>query len=42
MEIKDFLPTQASLYKYTWEVVAYIVITGKGQTSLDIWPKNLN
>ena len=42
MGIKDFLPEKASLYKYTWEVVVYMVIIGKGHSGLDIWPRTLN
>lgn len=37
INIKDFLLKQASLYKYTWEVVACIVIIGKGRLGPDIW-----
>ena len=42
MGIKDSMPEQASFCKYTWEVVVYMVITGKGRLGPDIWPKTLN
>ena len=42
MGIKDFSSEQASLCEYTWEVVACIVITGKGRSGPDIWPETLN
>ena len=42
MGIKDSSPKQASLYKYTWEFVACIVIIGKGRSGLNIWPKTPN
>ena len=42
MGIKDSSPKQASFYEYTCEVVAYMVITGEGRSSPDIWPKTLN
>ena len=40
--IKDFLPKQASFYKYTWDVITFIVITGEGCLSPDIWLETLN
>lgn len=42
MGIKDFLPEQASFCKCNWEVVAYIITTGKGRSGPDIWLKTLN
>ena len=42
MDIKDFLPKQASLCEYIWKVVVCIVITSEGYSSLNIWPKILN
>ena len=42
MDIKDFLPKQASLYKYTWEVIAFMVITDEGYLDPDIWLETLN
>lgn len=42
MDIKDFSPKQASFCKYTWEIVAYMIITGKKHLGLDIWPGTLN
>ena len=42
MRIKDFSPEQASLCKYTWEVVAYMVIRGEGRSGPDIWPETPN
>lgn len=40
--IKDFSFTQANLYKYTWEILVYMVITAKKQKGPDIWPETLN
>ena len=40
--IKDFLPKQTSFCEYTSNVVAYIVISGKGRSGLDIWPETPN
>ena len=42
MGIKDSLPEQASLYEYTWEVVACMVIIGEGHSGPDIWPETPN
>ncbi len=42
MGIKEFSPKQASLCEHTWEVVAYMVMTGEGRSGLDIWPKTPN
>lgn len=42
MDIKNFLLKQVSLYKYTWEVFVYMVITGKGYLGPNIWPKTSN
>ena len=42
MGIKDFSPKQASFCEYTWEVIACMVIIGKGRSGLDIWPKTLD
>ena len=39
MHSKDFLPENASFCKKTWEIVAYMVITGKGNSGPNIWPK---
>ena len=33
------IPAAQSLCKYTWEVVACIVLTGKGGLGPDIWPE---
>ena len=42
MGIKDFLLKKASFCKYTWKVVAYIMITGEGHSGLYIWPETPN
>ena len=42
MGIKDFSPKQASFCEYTWEVVACMVIIGKGHLGSDIWPETPN
>ena len=42
MDIKNSLLEQASFYEHTWEVVIYMVITGKRRSDLDIWPKTPN
>ena len=42
MGIKNFLPKQASLYKYTWEVFAYMLITSERRLGPDIWPETPN
>lgn len=42
MRIKDFLPAQASLCKYIWEVIICIMITNEEQVGLDIWLKTPN
>lgn len=34
-------PATCSFCEYTWEVIAYMIITGKGYTRPDIWPKTL-
>ena len=39
MGIKDFLLKQESFCEHTWEVLTYMVITGKGCSGLDIWPE---
>ncbi len=36
IEIKDSTPTACSLCEYTWEVVACMVLTGKGRLGPDI------
>ena len=42
MGIKDSLPKQASLCKYTWEVIACMVIISKWRSGPDIWPETPN
>ena len=42
MSINDSLPKQVNFCEYTWEVVAYMMITGKGRSSSDMWPKTPN
>lgn len=42
MGIKDFSPKQASFCEYTREVIVCMMITGKGRSGLDIWPKTPN
>lgn len=42
MGIKDFLPKRINLYKYTSEVVAFMVMTGKECLSPNIWTKTSN
>ena len=37
--IKDSIPAAQSLCEYTWEVVACMVLTGKGRLGPDIWPE---
>ena len=37
--IKDSIPAARSLCEYTWEVVACMVLTGKGRPGPDIWPE---
>ena len=37
--IKDSIPAARSPYKYTWEVVACMVLTGKRRLGPDIWPE---
>ena len=37
--IKDSILAARSLCKYTWEVVACMVLTGKGRPRPDIWPE---
>lgn len=39
MGIKDFFPKQKSFYEYTWDIIACMMITGDGYSSLDIWPE---
>lgn len=39
MIIQDFLHKQISFYKYTEEIIIYIVIIDKKLLSLNIWPK---
>ena len=39
--IKDSIPAAQSLYKYTWEVVTCMFLTGKGRLGPDIWPETL-
>ena len=39
LEIKDSTLASRSLCKYTWEVVLYIVLTGKERLGPDIWLK---
>ena len=33
------IPAACSLCKYTWEVVTYLILTGKGRPGPDIWPE---
>ncbi len=42
MGIKDSLSEQASLCEYTWEVIACMVMTGKGRSGPDIWSETPN
>ncbi len=42
MGIKDSSPKQTSLCKYTWEVIAFMVMTGEGRSGPDIWPETPN
>ena len=42
INIKDSLPKQISFCEYTWEIVAYMVMTGKGRSGPDIWPETPN
>ncbi len=37
--IKDSTPAACSLCEYTWEVILYMVLTGSGRLSPDIWPE---
>ena len=37
--IKDSIPAAQNLCKYTWEVVACMVLTAKERLGPDIWPK---
>ena len=37
--IKDSIPAGRSLYKYTWGIVVYMVLTGKRRLGPDIWPE---
>lgn len=39
IDIKDFLPKQASFCEYTCEIVSYIVITAKERLGPNIWPE---
>ena len=39
LRIKNLILATHSLCKYTWEVNAYIVLTGKGRLGPNIWPK---
>lgn len=41
MGIKDLTFAAHRLCKYTWEVVTYMILTGKGHLEPDIWPKAL-
>lgn len=41
-EYQNFLPKQASFYEYIWEVIAYILITGKGHLGPNIWLETPN
>lgn len=40
--VLNFLPKKASLCKYTQEIIAYMMITGKGHSSLYIWLETPN
>ena len=40
LRIKDSMPAAQSLCKYTWEVIACMVLIGKGRLGPDIWPGN--
>ena len=42
MGIKNFLPKQANFYKYTLEIVVYMVIIDRNCSDLDIWLKVLD
>lgn len=42
MGIKDFSPKHVSFREYIWEVIAFIVIIGKGHSSLNIWQETPN
>lgn len=42
MGIKNSLLKQASFYEYIWEIIACMVITGKGRLSVEIWPETSN
>ena len=37
--IKDSIPATQSLCEYTWKVVAYMILTGKGRLGPNICPK---
>ena len=39
MGIKDLIPANCSLCKYTWEVFIYMVLTSKAHLGPNIWPK---
>ena len=41
MGIKDFSLNQASFCKYTWTVIACMVITSEKGSGFDIWPETL-
>lgn len=42
MRIKDFWFIKVNLYKYTQKVVAYMVMIGERQISLNIWLESFN
>lgn len=39
MRIKDLIPVAHTFCKYTWEVIVYMVITGKVYARPNIWPE---
>lgn len=39
---QNFLPKQASLGEFIWEIVACMVITGKRRSGLNIWRETFN
>ena len=39
LRIKNLIPAAQSLCKYTWEVVACMVLTGKRRLKPNIWPE---
>ena len=37
--IKDSTSAAQSLYKYTWQIMIYMILTGEGRLRPNIWPK---